>query len=206
MKRLLILLTTYIVLLFLVEEVLINDDLIYASLISRQLPIDSITEVISASKKWKFIVYGFLPFLISMKVFLVSTCLFVGAFLINNNTELKSFVRLSIVAEFIHLLPVLVKLIWFTLINNSYTLKDIQDFQPLSAFSIINPDEIDAWGTYPIKLLNLFELSYWCILAWQLKDLLNRDFIGSLGFVASTYGVGLLLWVIFVMFLSASLT
>ncbi|MFN7839937.1 MAG: hypothetical protein ACK5QG_18395, partial [Bacteroidota bacterium] len=62
------------------------------------------------------------------------------------------------------------------------------------------------WLVYPIQLLNVFELLYWIALAWQLQEVLEKPFAESLGFVAKTYGVGLAVWVVVVMFLTVSIS
>lgn len=66
--------------------------------------------------------------------------------------------------------------------------------------------ELEPWLVYPIQLLNVFELLYWAVLAWQLQEVLKKSFPESLGFVMKTYGVGLTVWVVVVMFLTVSLT
>jgi hypothetical protein len=118
----------------------------------------------------------------------------------------KKFFTVAVYAEFIFLIPVVSKIIWFLFFDNDYTLKDLQYFSPLSAFSFLNPKEIEPWLVYPIQLLNLFELLYWLALAYQLKDVLGKSFKASLGFVAATYGVGLFIWVVLITFLIVTIS
>lgn len=136
----------------------------------------------------------------------MTLCFSIGAFLYGYENSFKTFFRITINAEFVFLIPIIIKIIWFSFFRTDYDLIDLKNFSPLSALDIAYQNSSELWYIYPLRLLNFFELAYWCILAYQLKDILNRDFAGSLGFVASTYGVGLLLWVIFVMFLTVSLT
>ncbi len=57
-----------------------------------------------------------------------------------------------------------------------------------------------------LQLVNLFEIAYWLLLADLLKKIINRPFWKSFEFVLSTYGVGLLIWTVFVVFLTLNLT
>jgi hypothetical protein len=205
LKQFLLLLFIYISLLVISDKLLISDG-IYYDQFEEQFSVDLIEEVISESGKWKWFTYVFFLILILIKIFLVSACFSAGSFATGIDKGFKDFVRVSIRAEFLFLIPGVIKLFWFSVVKIDFTLQELQYFSPLSIFSLFNSEEIDSIVAYPLQLLNLFELAYWCVLAWQLKDILNRDFVGSLGFVASTYGVGLLLWVIFVMFLTVSLT
>jgi hypothetical protein len=125
---------------------------------------------------------------------------------LNIETGFKKFFSAAITGEFVFLIPSFIKLLWFGFIKTNYTLQDLQYFSPLSAIGLFNPTELDPWFVYPIQLLNLFEVLYWVVLAYQLKPVLNEDFSGSLGFVGRTYGVGLVIWVILVMFLTVSIS
>jgi hypothetical protein len=62
------------------------------------------------------------------------------------------------------------------------------------------------WQIYPLQLLNVFEMVYWGLLAYWLKRLLNITLTKSMEMVIASYGTGLLLWVVFVTFLSLNAT
>lgn len=187
------------------EYLLISDDLFY-DFLGQQLAYERINEIINEGKKWKWITYALLPLLILFKIFFTSVCLSAGGFVLGIQHQFKRFFEIAIYAEFVFLLPSIAKLLWFALVYTNYTFEDLQYFSPLSVFSLFNPKEIEPWFAYPLQLLNFFELLYWFILAYQLKEEIGKSFAGSLGFVASTYGVGLLIWVVLVMFLTVSIS
>ena len=122
------------------------------------------------------------------------------------NSNYKHYFEILVKSEFIFLIPLAIKLFWFNIFHTSYTLQDLQYFSPLSVFSFFDPKEIDTWLVYPMQLFNVFELLYWLILAYLLKDVLGKGFKDSLGFVATTYGVGLFIWVVLVMFLIVNIS
>ena len=59
---------------------------------------------------------------------------------------------------------------------------------------------------FPLSLLNVFEALYWLALAWLLTGVVEKPIGSTLKTVATSYGSGLLLWVLFVMFLTVNLT
>jgi hypothetical protein len=185
--------------------ILLTED-VYYEVLQNQISLEKIDELISGNQKWGWLIYTFIPIFLFLKISLVVGSLFIGTSIQRNTISMRPIFKIVILSEFIFLLLPIIKLVWFSVFNTDYNLNDLQLFSPLSIFSLTSQNLVESWLVYPLCLLNLFELAYWCILAWQLKDILNRDFVGSLGFVAKTYGVGLLLWVIFVMFLTVSLT
>jgi len=200
-----LLLTAYLMLLITSEYVLISDDLLY-DFLGKQLSYERINELIKEGKNWKWLTYIFLPILILLKLFLVTVCLSIGTLILGIENSFKKLFQVVITAEFIFLISPIIKLFWFSLYQTDYTLENLQYFSPLSVFSLFNPTEIEPWLGYPLQLLNVFEFLYWLALAYLLKEVLGKSFSGSLGFVASTYGIGLLIWVVLVMFLTVSVS
>lgn len=192
-------------LLFASSFILLSDD-IYYDTFGEQLSFERISEIVNLNNKWSWVIYIITPFLYLLKFYIVTILLLTGFFLLRLEVSQQSLIKIVLISEFVFLIPSLIKLLWFSLIQTDYTLINLQYFSPISALSLFKPKELEPWLIYPLQLLNVFELLYWCALAYQLKNLLERDFGGSLSFVAGTYGVGLLLWVIFVMFLTVSLT
>lgn len=205
MRLFFILVLIHIVVVTIFRYVLVNDDLFYNGL-SHQLSYERMDEMLDTTKKWEWLSYVMLPIILFLKIFLTATSLFTGALILGVETSFKKLMHEAVQAEFVMVLPGVVKLLWFSFVRLDYSLQDLQYFSPLSVFSLFNSAEVESWLIYPLQLLNLFEVAYWCVLAWLLRDVLNRDFAGSLGFVAGTYGMGLLLWIILVMFLTVSLT
>jgi hypothetical protein len=185
---------------------LLIEDSLYYDFLGSKLSYERITKIIEEGKKWKWLSYSLIPILILIKTFFISVCLYTGAFFSKTDKKLGDFFRLALLAEFIALLPILVKMTWFGFVHRNYSLEDLAYFSPLSVLSLVDRNGIDKTFIYPLQLLNVFELFYWFALAYLLKDLINRNFVQRLGFVASTYGVGLFIWVLFIMFLTVSLS
>ena len=86
-------------------------------------------------------------------------------------------------------------------------LEDLNELQYIASFSllsIINNKNIDPWFIYPLYTINIFEILYWLFLAFILKTLLQKEYTRMIKFVFSTYGVGLLIFIIVVMFINVN--
>ena len=167
-----ILICSHLLCLILFSYLLIEDSL-YFDFFGSEFSYERIIKLIEESKKWKWLSYSLVPVLILVKTFFISACLYMGAFFIRTNKKLGDFFRLSLLAEFILLLPIIVKIIWFGFIKRNYGLEDLSYFSPLSVLNLFNRNDIDVWFIYPLQLLNIFELLYWLALAYLLKDLIN---------------------------------
>ena len=141
-----------------------------------------------------------------MKTAIIATILDLGCFLFGKEIKYKKLFNLVVKAEFIFLLVILVKTAWFYFFQTNYSLEDLQYFYPLSALSIIGYEGLQPWFVYPFQVLNLFELAYWFILAYLLGKELESTTDKGLSIVASSYGVGLLIWVVGVMFLTLNMS
>ncbi|HXJ98697.1 MAG TPA: hypothetical protein VNJ50_07610 [Gelidibacter sp.] len=131
---------------------------------------------------------------------IITSILDLGCFLFNKKIKYKELFNIVVKAEFIFILVIIVKTAWFYFFQTNYTLEDLQFFYPLSALSLIGHEGLQPWFVYPFQVLNLFELAYWFILAFLLGKELKSTTDKGLSIVASSYGVGLLIWVVGVMF------
>jgi hypothetical protein len=114
-------------------------------------------------------------------------------------------------ADFVYVLAGLVKLVYLIFFKEVNTLDDLQ-FTPFSIMEMLNSKRVDSLFIYPLSLINIFEVAYFLVLAWLLVDVVNETneerpvkFGQSLKLVTASYGSGLLLWVLVVMFITLNL-
>ena len=114
--------------------------------------------------------------------------------------------------NFVYVISGLTKLIFFIFFKQVSSLFDLQ-YTPFSILNLLDKSIISPLFEYPLSLLNLFELSYFLVLAWLLLEVMKRDnreisfgYGRSLKLITVSYGGGLLLWVVFVMFITINLT
>jgi hypothetical protein len=202
---LLIICIFYLLCQFLLQEIIITEDHYYYSL-SEQLSFEHIDDILALKNEWKWLGYVLSPIILFIKLGVISICLLSGSFLFNFKIGLKKIFRIAVIGEIVLIIPLVLKIIWFTTISYSYTLDDVQFFYPLSLLNLFDPNTLDAWWIYPLQVLNLFEVAYWIVLAILLGRVIDASFDRRLSLVISSYGSGLLIWVIFITFITVNLS
>jgi len=193
-----------VLLTFSINYLFFSEGLFYQSF-GEQLAIDRIAKMFEMSRKWQWIEYVFIPLVVLIRVAFTTVCLYVGCFLANSQIRFKELFKVSLLADFVFILAGIAKLAILIFFKDVGKLEDLQ-FQPLSFLELFHRNSVDKLFVYPFSLLSVFELLYWLVLAWLLSGLLEKPFDSALKRVASSYGIGLLLWVLFVMFLTVNLT
>ena len=174
--------------------------------LSKDYPDSLVQNYMESQKKWWWVGYVVTPIFIGIKVLLVAFCLnFLKLFESPNIGQIKfsDFVFLALIAESVFIIAGFYKFINFYFINTDYTLEDIQTYFPMSLINLKEYISIEKWLAYPLQLANIFELFYWFLLAWGVRELLEEkiSYVKSLGLISITYGVGLLFWAATVCFL-----
>ncbi|MDP2887892.1 MAG: hypothetical protein Q8P34_02865 [Bacteroidota bacterium] len=142
---------------------------------------------------------------ILIRVSFTTLCIYIGCFIGNFKVRYRDLFKVALLADFVFVLAGLTKLGILFFFKQVNTLEDLQ-FQPLSLFELFDKGAVDNFLIYPYSLISVFELLYWLALARLLSGVVNKPFDSSLKMVASSYGIGLLLWVLFVMFLTVNLS
>lgn len=186
---------------FISEEFLISDNLYYEHYGS-QLSFERIESLIKFRDQWKWVFYAILPLLYVLKFAILSTWILIGIIFFGYRVSFKKIFQVVIVAEFVFLLPAFIKIIWFGFIHTAYTLTDLSYFTPLSLTNLFDFSTLDPWWVYPLQSLNVFEIIYVLILAIGIKKIIKKDYGESLKFTVPVYGSGLLIWIIFITFLT----
>ena len=186
------------------QKLLRTEDLLY-NYLGNEYSTDQISHFMELSQKWQWVGYAILPVILLLKIAVISSVLYMGAFFFEKKITYKRLFTIVTKAEFVFVLVGLVKLVWF-LFQDDYTLQDIQSFYPLSALSVVGYQELQPWFVYPFQTLNLFELAYWIVLAWLLSKEIKSTTDKALKIVASSYGSALLIWVVAVMFLTLNMS
>lgn len=183
---------------------LIDEDLYYKSL-SDKLSYARIKQLIDKQKKWAWLSFAFIPFIYAIKFSLVASCLWLSGFFAEVKISFGRAFGVALLAETVLLVPILLKIGWFSFVQTDYTLADLQWFAPLSALSLFARDSLETYLAYPLQVLSVWEVAYWLLLAYGLAKTLQKPLSDGLRLVAASYGPGLVLWVLFVVFLTVNL-
>ncbi len=190
----------YIIITFLSNKFILTEDLYYYSL-GEQLTLGKIEELFYTQSKFEWLSYVFVTISILIKISITTIVLKTGVILSSLKVKFKKLFHIVLQAEFLFLAAVFIRLYWMYFFMDNLSLTSLGYFQPLSVINFFKSSEIESWLVYPLQLVNLFELGYWFLLAYLLMNHIKKSFWKSLEFVLSTYGVALIIWVVFVVFL-----
>lgn len=185
---------------------LLKTEVLLAETLLEQFTRDQVIEVINFNRKWEWITYLLLPLLLLLKISLIAKIIDVGAFFIDKKVSYGKLFSAVLKAEFIFLLAPLLKLGWFYFFKTDFNLVDFQNFYPLALINLTGYEKLESWFIYPLQALNLIEVAYWFIVAFQVKKILEVDFGRSFSIVMSSYGVILLIWIIAVIFFTLNMS
>lgn len=174
--------------------------------LGEQITRRELENLINVREKWQWLGYALLPLLLLVKISIVAGLLDIGCFFFGKDIRYKTLFHIAIKAEFVFLLVIVFKTAWFYWIQTEYSLEDLQYFYPLSLLQLFGYESLEPWFIYPLQVVNLFELCYWLLLGYGLSKALKQSMDYAMGIVASSYGVGLLIWVAGVMFFTLNMS
>ncbi len=190
---------------YLTSNMLISEEL-YFNQFGEQMTYDQIRSFLDFQYKYQWVSYLILPFIYLIKLSLLTIVLLTGTIFWNIKVSFKKLFQIALIAEFLFIIPSLIKLFWFLFFNTDINLLELQTFYPLSVLNLIDSTNIPQWLLYPLQLINVFEVIYWFILAYGISLVARERLPKMLGLVASSYGVGLFVWVVFITFITINLS
>lgn len=108
--------------------------------------------------------YFSIPFVYLWKFTVIAFVIWVGCFMYGYRVTYKQCWGVVIGAEYIFLVPELLKIFWFMVVETDPSYHDIRAFYPLSLMHFFDYYSIDKRWAYPLRALNLFEVAYWFML------------------------------------------
>ena len=212
MKNLILYGIVILIFLFIIylDKTYISTDSKIFDFLAKDYPSSVVQNYMESQKKWWWVSYATTPVLIGIKVLLVAFCLNFVKIISEKLEDVKfrDILTVVLIAEFVFIIAGFYKFFNFYLIDTDYTLETLQTYYPLSLINYKEAISTEKWLAYPLQLANVFELMYWGVLAWGIWQLADKkiSYQRSLGYVALTYGIGLLFWVGVVCFLILSVS
>lgn len=182
------------------KELLGTEGLYYQSL-AEQLTAEQLQQVMHMNDVWGWVGYIILPLLLYFKILFIAGLLAIGIFFFDLKLKFGQVFNIVIRAEFVFLLPIVMKTVWFYFFKTDYTFDEVQYYMPLSLESLFGYVHFERWYIYPMQIANLFEVVYWIVLTVLLAKTLLISHSRALMLVTISYGAGLVLWVVGIMFL-----
>lgn len=104
------------------------------------------------------------PFIYLWKFTVIGFVLWVGCFLFGYRITFSQCWSVVLTAEFVFILPELLKIGWFLFVKTDPTLPEIRAFYPLSLMNFFDYELLDKRFAYPLRALSIFEIFYVLIL------------------------------------------
>ena len=154
-------------------------------------PEGSVLKAINAMK------YISVPLVYLWKFTVIAFVIWVGCFMFGYRVTYKQCWGVVIAAEFIFLVPEVLKIAWFMAVETDPTYDDIRAFYPLSLMHFADYDSIDKRYAYPLRALNVFEIIYWILLVNGIHFYARKEKKYVWTIVLCSYVLIFALWLLF---------
>jgi len=179
------------------------DDALYYDAFGEIIGAERMEEFIEQKKFYQKFGYLFIPLLLLLRPFYTALCLTTGALLSEQNLTFGQGFNVALKADATFLFEVMIRINYFSIVGAN-SLQEINT--PLfSLLHWIGTDNIEPLLSYPLNILSVFELIYWILLALFVSVYTQKKFWRSFWFVLTTYGIGLLLLIIAVIYTTSIL-
>lgn len=168
-KRLLFVLLCLITLLLLYVKITLIENETAAFEFLQDRPEGAILRLLNAIK------FLSIPFVYLWKFTVIAFVIWVGCFMFGYRVTYTQCWGVVIGAEYIFLIPEILKIIWFMTVKTDPTLGDISAFYPLSLMHFSDYETLDKRWAYPLRALNLFEVAYWYALVEGINHYARKD-------------------------------
>jgi hypothetical protein len=141
--------------------------------------------------------YLSIPFIYLWKFTVIAFVIWVGCFMYGYRVTYTQCWGVVIGAEFIFLVPEVIKIFWFMAVETDPTYNDIREFYPLSLIHFADYTDMDKRYAYPLRALNLFEIAYWFMLVSGIHHYARKEKKIVWLIVACSYILIFFLWLLF---------
>lgn len=183
----------------------LTDEVYYNSL-AGQFTTDKISSIIHTKQRIGMLSYLLVPIGLLLKITLASFCLYTGLQFTSYTLPFRTVLKIALFAETAFVVYVLLRLFLLSFFYEINTFNELQSFAPLSVFSFLDASTVPKYLQYPLQTLNLSELLYCLLLAAGLRFFLKQPLSKMLWIVLASYGLGLLCWMVCVVFFNTYLT
>jgi hypothetical protein len=191
----------YIGLIILRNSLILTPDIYYRGL-ADQMTEERIDSYLSMKSQYWWVV-AISPLINTLcKTLYTALCLAIGTIILGIDIQFTKLFRIALLAESVFVAAMALQVFGAMYLIEVRVPDDYANFAPLSALQFFDPATLKLWMKHPLRTVNLFEVAYMLVLAYFLTPLLKkRTYLQTLGLVVSSYGLGLLLWVVALAFL-----
>lgn len=141
--------------------------------------------------------YLSVPLIYLWKFTVIAFVIWVGCFMFGYRVHYSNCWGVVIGAEFIFLIPEVLKIVWFMTVQTDPTYDEIRSFYPLSLMHFFDYYAIGKQYAYPLRALNVFEVFYWMMLVNGIHFFARKDKKYVWMIVLCSYVLIFFLWLAF---------
>lgn len=161
--------------------------------------------ILDRFKTWRWIGFAAVPVMILLRVSLTAACLFVGALLNEkfNKLTYNGCYGIAMKSDAVSVLHSVVSSVVIMALFRDDLIKGQTVF---SLLYFIDMNAVEKWLTIPCASINLFEIVYWFFMSKLVSAVTGNKFWKSFEFVLCTYGLGYLIYIVAMMFITLYIT
>jgi len=190
-KRLLFILLCLITLLLLYIKITLIENETAAFEFLQDRPEGMILKAVSTVK------FLSIPFIYLWKFTVIAFVIWVGCFMFGYRVTYGQCWGVVIGAEYIFLVPEILKILWFMVVETDPTYNDISGFYPFSLMHFVDFEALNKRWAYPLRALNVFEIVYWILLVEGIHHYARKEKKYVWVIVACSYILIFFLWLLF---------
>lgn len=138
-----------------------------------------------------------IPLIYLWKFTIIALVIWIGCFMFGYRVTYSQCWGVVIAAEFVFLIPEVLKIVWFLFIERDPTYHEIRSFYPFSLIHFVDYNTLDKRFAYPLRALNVFEIIYWFVLVQAIHHRAKKDKKYVWIIVSCSYILLFFLWLIF---------
>ncbi len=138
-----------------------------------------------------------IPFIYMWKFTVIGFVLWVGCFMFGFRITFSQCWGVVMAAEFIFLIPEVLKIGWFMFFQTDPTLPEIRAFYPFSLMNFFDYADVEKRYAYPLRAISIFEIFYILIMVNGVHFYAKREKTAAWWIVSTSYILIFILWLIF---------
>jgi len=135
-----------------------------------------------------------IPLVYFFKFTFIGLLLWLGCAFFGYRVSFISAWQVAAAAEFVFILPELIRIIWFIGIESNPSYWEVRAFYPMSLMQFFDYRQLAGRWHYPLKALNIFEIFYWFMLVAGIHIKAGKKYSIALMIVSSSYVFFFFVW------------
>lgn len=185
---------------WILQNYFITDQVVYQTFIT-ELTDEQFAQGQQKADALSWLFFLFTPFTVLFSVLAATWCLNLGNLLLEKPIQFRTLFAIASRAYIVFSVSQIVALILYTNYGIE-TVLDLQKVPSLSLYDLWSKEAIPKGLSYPMKLINVYQLAFILGLTFGLHEVKQTSVRQCFIFILKTYGIGLILWILLAVLLA----